>query len=40
MPMIAESAALYELGQSGMKRNKDFTLMVAPPETCGESVIL
>lgn len=40
MPMIAESAALYELGQRGMKRNKDFTLMVAPPETCGESVIL
>lgn len=40
MPLIAENSAVYELVQNGMKRNKDFTLMVAPPETCGESVIL
>lgn len=40
MPLIAENSALYELNQKGMKRNRDFTLMVAPPETKGESVIL
>lgn len=40
MPVIAENSAVYELNQSGMKRNRDFTLMVAPPETMGESVIL
>lgn len=40
MPVIAENSALYELNQNGMKRNRDFALMVAPPETRGESVIL
>ncbi|MCQ4021427.1 MULTISPECIES: MBL fold metallo-hydrolase [unclassified Ruminococcus] len=40
IPMIAENSALYELAQCGMKKNRDFTLMVAPPETCGESVII
>lgn len=40
MPVIAENSAVYELNQNGMKRNRDFTLMVAPPETRGESVVL
>lgn len=40
MPFIAENSAIYELSQSGMKRNRDFTLMVAPPETLGECVVL
>lgn len=40
MPMIAENSAVYELACKQMKRNKDFTLMVAPPETRGETVVL
>lgn len=40
MPVIAENSAVYELACNQMKRNKDFTLMVAPPETVGETVVL
>lgn len=40
MPLIAENSAVYELACNQMKRNKDFTLMVAPPETTGETVVL
>lgn len=40
MPLLAKNSALCELNQNGMRDNKDFTLMVAPPETMGESVVL
>ncbi len=40
MPMIAEGSAIYELSRNGMKRDRDFTLMVAPPEPSGECVLI
>ncbi len=40
MPTIAESSAIYELSNRKMKRDRDFTLMVAPPETSGECVLV